>query len=430
MGKGLKAAWAAVEEWSVEFATGRSVRDRRRGRLVRSLLVMCLVAPVFTLPADAATPQGQFEECLLDRINHERARNGAPALQMAWDRVFAVRSWSRWMRFNTFRHMTSAERRPILPPRTSTWAENIAMHSGNLADCGPIHDMFMRSAGHRANRLNASMQFVALGVYRDHSGWWVTELFFAAPGYPSAPAPPGCPSGRECDTVVLQDAGGRFEIRQGISTQSVRSFYFGNPGDIAFSGDWDCDGTDTLGLYRQSDGYVYLRNTNTQGVADVTFYFGNPGDVPIAGDFNGDGCDTVSIYRPSESRFYIINRLGSRDRGLGRADYSFQFGNPGDKPFVGDFNGDEVDTIGLHRESTGLVYFRNSNTTGVAHAQFVFGNPGDRLVAGDWDGNGVDTVGVYRPSNGMFYLKRSNSSGAADWQLFVDETNGVVVINQ
>jgi len=30
----------------------------------------------------------------------------------------------------------------------------------------------------------------------------------------------------------------------------------------------------------------------------------------------------------------------------------------------------------------------------------------------------------------MFYLKRSNSSGAADWQLFVDETNGVVVINQ
>src|SRR5690606_36093981 len=185
---------------------------------------------------DAATPQGQFEECLLDRINHERARNGAPALQMAWDRVFAVRSWSRWMRFNTFRHMTSAERRPILPPRTSTWAENIAMHSGNLADCG---------------------------ASRDHSGWWVTELFFAAPGYPSAPAPPGCPSGRECDTVVLQDAGGRFEIRQGISTQSVRSFYFGNPGDIAFSGDWDCDGTDTLGLYRQSDGYVYLRNSNT-----------------------------------------------------------------------------------------------------------------------------------------------------------------------
>ena len=63
------------------------------------------------------------------------------------------------------------------------------------------------------------------------------------------------------------------------------------------------------GLYRQSDGYVYLRNTNTQGIADIKFFFGNPGDVPLAGDFDGDGCDTVGI-PPSEQRFYIINELG------------------------------------------------------------------------------------------------------------------------
>jgi hypothetical protein len=120
----------------------------------------------------------------------------------------------------------------------------------------------------------------------------------------------------------------------------ITSFFFGNPGDYPFMGDWNCDGVDTPGLYRQSDGFVYLRNSNTQGVADITFFFGNPGDVPIAGDFNADGCDTVSIYRPSNQTFYIINALGQDGGGLGAAQFSYVFGNPGDKPFVGDFNGD------------------------------------------------------------------------------------------
>jgi len=106
----------------------------------------------------------------------------------------------------------------------------------------------------------------------------------------------------------------------------------------------------------------------------------------------------VSIYRPSEQRVYVINDLGTNDLGLGAADYSFAFGNPGDKPFVGDFDGDGVDTIGLHRESSGLVYFRNSNTTGIADSQFIFGDPGDQIIAGDWIGAGKDTVAVYRPS--------------------------------
>jgi hypothetical protein len=148
-------------------------------------------------------------------------------------------------------------------------------------------------------------------------------------------------------------------------------------------GDWDCDDIDTPGLYRQSDGYAYLRNSNTQGIADVSFFFGNPGDVPIAGDFNGDGCDTVSIYRPSNQTFYIINKLGTSDAGLGAAEYSYVFGNPGGQPFAGDFNGNGQDTPGLHRATTGLVYYRNTNAQGIADRSFIYGDPGDRFVAGD-----------------------------------------------
>jgi len=219
----------------------------------------------------------------------------------------------------------------------------------------------------------------------------------------------------------MVDEIGFFDPSQGLWHLNTRggspgSFYFGNPGDYPIVGDWNCDGTDTPGLYRRSDGYVYLRNVNTQGVADIRFFFGNPGDLPLAGDFNGDGCDTVSIYRPSETRIYIINELGSNDGGLGAADHSFLFGNPGDKPFVGDFDGDGEDTIGLHRESTGFVYFRNANTTGNAHKQFFFGDPQDRFVAGDWIATGEDTPGVYRPSNRTVYLRYDNTEGNADEQ--------------
>jgi hypothetical protein len=203
---------------------------------------------------------------------------------------------------------------------------------------------------------------------------------------------------------------GRFVFSRGSGINL--DFWFGNPGDVPFMGDWNCDGVDTPGLYRQSDGFVYLRNSNTSGAADVSFFYGNPGDVPLAGDWDGDGCDTVSLYRLSEGRMYIRNELGT-----GVADYSYFFGNPGDVPFVGDFDGDGVDTVGLHRESTGLVYFRNSHTSGVADAQFVYGDPGDVIMAGDWNGNGIDTVAVYRPSNGMLYLNDTNAPGNAAYSM-------------
>ncbi len=196
-------------------------------------------------------------------------------------------------------------------------------------------------------------------------------------------------------------------------------FFFGNPGDVPFMGDWDGNGTATPGLYRQSDGFVYVRDSNTEGVADSEFFFGNPGDWPLVGDFDGDGKDSVSIYRESEARVYVVNRLGEDGGGLGAADFDFLFGNPGDVPFVGDFNGDGIDTVGLYRQSTGFAYFRDSLTTGVADFEFFYGDPGDVILAGDWDGDGDDTVAVYRPSDGKVYVNLENAATVADYWVYV-----------
>ena len=158
------------------------------GALLAALLVVASPSP-----ASAAPTQDEFEVCLLDKINADRVKNGAVPLEMAWDRIDDVRAWSKWMHNNDFRHMNSSERNPILPPDTYTWAENIAYSGWSVEDCSQIHSMFMNSPGHRANILNASQRFVALGAYNGSRGWFVTELFFASSSYD-----PGC-EGTFCD---------------------------------------------------------------------------------------------------------------------------------------------------------------------------------------------------------------------------------------
>lgn len=159
------------------------------------------LVPVVSQPAEAAISRDAFEHCLLDRANEERAALNRPQLQMAYDKIDAVRDWSEWMRFNEFKHMPSSVRNPILPPNWNTWGENIAMHSWqNMPNCDTIHEMWMNSSGHRANILNPSFRFLAVGTYVDGSGWWATQLFFNASDYY-----PAC-TGTFCD-----DEGSIFE---------------------------------------------------------------------------------------------------------------------------------------------------------------------------------------------------------------------------
>jgi hypothetical protein len=261
--------------------------------------------------------------------------------------------------------------------------------------------------------LTGSTLSIALGG----GSWGAPESWFQNAGTIPDDAGPEC-LGDRCDTIGYVSRGGIWSIADRPRTKpALAEFYYGNPGDVPFSGDWNCNGVDTPGLYRQSDGFVYLRNTNTQGIADLEFFFGNPGDVPLIGDFNGDGCDTVSLFRPSQHRIYIINDLGQDGAGLGAADFYFTFGNPGDVPFVGDFDGDTIDEVALHRGSTGQMLLKRELTGGTADWTFTYGSPGDIPFAGDWNGDGTDTIAVFRQSNNNWYIRLANSAGNADHQI-------------
>ncbi|MEZ5175724.1 MAG: L,D-transpeptidase [Acidimicrobiia bacterium] len=210
----------------------------------------------------------------------------------------------------------------------------------------------------------------------------------------------GLAAANASDDVGLVDRETGLWYLRDADTGETTSFYYGNPADIPFVGDWDCDGIATPGLYRQSDGFVYLRNTNTQGVADVLFFFGDPNDIPIAGDFDGDGCDTVSIYRSSESRVYIINEIGADGKGLGSAEFFYDFGNPGDVPVVGDPDGDGVDTVHMFRPSTNRLYLNNA----LAHGSNGVITVPDRTapLIGDWPG--ADPVATFGSNPAEFIV--------------------------
>ncbi|GMR02887.1 MAG: hypothetical protein BMS9Abin20_1240 [Acidimicrobiia bacterium] len=224
---------------------------------------------------------------------------------------------------------------------------------------------------------------------------------------PEQPPPPP-PSGPA--TVGVQDPRtGIWSLR--IHDGSTKQFYYGDPNDIPFIGDWNGDGIETVGLYRKSVGFLFLRYTNTQGVADVDIYYGIPGDIPIAGDWNGDGVDTVGIYRPSEARFYLRN---TNTQGI--ADVDLQFGEVGDVPIAGDWDGDGIDTVGVYRPSTKMVYLTDSISDGTISVSFEYvgAEAGDRVIAGDWDNDGSDTLGVFRPSTSTFYLRDTFTQQSAN----------------
>jgi spore germination protein YaaH len=202
------------------------------------------------------------------------------------------------------------------------------------------------------------------------------------------------------DEIGFVDPGsGQWRLR------GVPTFYFGNPGDNPLLGDWDCDGTTTPGQHRAADGFIYLRDSVTQGIADRRFYFGNPGDVPVAGDWDGDGCDTVSLWRPSERRVFIIDRLGSADAGLGAADHSYAAGAPGQVPFA--LPQGAVDIVAFHDPNSGEVFIDGERG--------YFGDPGDIVVAGRW--GSAPALGAFRPDERRFFAGAATgcAAGARSW---------------
>jgi hypothetical protein len=235
------------------------------------------------------------------------------------------------------------------------------------------------------------------------------QLSITTPGDPPA-IPPGD------RTAMFDPVTGRWHLRH--ADGSATTFYYGVPGDVPLLGDWDGDGDDTPGMYRPSNGFAYLTNTMPPdggvGVADsgLAFFFGIPGDRVLSGDWDGDGIDTLGIHRGAKIYLTNVNATSIAER-------EFYFGAAGDIALGGDADGDGDDSVFLYRPTTGVVYFTTEVPAAPGNAaqttgSLQFPQTSDRLVVGDWNDDGIDTVGAFRPATTTMHIRNSNTTGPSD----------------
>ena len=189
---------------------------------------------------------------------------------------------------------------------------------------------------------------------------------------------------------------------------------FGIAGDLPITGDWDGNGIDDVGIFRPGTGQFKLRGLF--GLT-VTMNFGQNGDLPVAGDWNGDGIDTVGVFRPATGEWFLTNGPNTNNT-TPPVNFQFVFGQNGDLPIVGDWNGDGFDTPGVLRSGSSQFFLSNGFQGITDIGPFTFGSFGTKPVAGDWDGNGVATIGVFNPGTGTMSLNNTNTSGNGTGDLF------------
>jgi len=146
-----------------------------------------------------------------------------------------------------------------------------------------------------------------------------------------------------------------------------------------------------------TSGWRTLKRTATgkfrKDLIDHVFRYGDEGDVPLTGDWNGDGVTNIGIFH--HGTWYLDIDGDGR---WSPADIEVTLGQAGDVPVVGDWNGDGIDELGVFRDGLWLLDTNGDRVLDDRDKTFRLGESGDVPVVGDWNADGVDEVGVYRPT--------------------------------
>jgi len=212
-------------------------------------------------------------------------------------------------------------------------------------------------------------------------------------------------------TGVYVPSTGMWLLRNSNSTgdPDIIVKFGGQPEDLPVAGDWDGDGRTDLAIFR---GGTFIRArltpptlcipcqtfTFVQSVDEIAF--GEPGDLPMAGDWDGDGKDDIGVFRPGKIGTFLLRiPLPAPFCPLCPQTIfttkTVAFGSAGQLPVAGDWNSDGKDEVGVF-DPVITRFFLTEDFVDPTFI-FLFGIGGDRPIAGDWLGRGVDSVGVFEP---------------------------------
>jgi len=235
----------------------------------------------------------------------------------------------------------------------------------------------------------------------------------------------------QSDVMVWRPSTGTwYALTSGSAFNAGVAKQWGNAslGDLPFQADIDGDGIADLIVWRPGDGTWYWLTSGSgySYAAQGSRQWGNSGlgDQPMVGDVDGDGLADLIIWRASTGTWYWLTSSSGYSYAAGGG---IQWGNPslGDRPVLGDYDGDGRADLAVWRASTGTWYWLTSSTNySYASARGIqWGNNGlgDKIITGDIDGDAKADLILWRPTDGTWYWLTSStgyaysSAGSKQW---------------
>jgi len=207
------------------------------------------------------------------------------------------------------------------------------------------------------------------------------------------PVPANMSGDARAELVVYRPSNGTWYIRNWDGTS--RSVQWGVLGDHPVPVDWNGDGIAELTVYRPPAvggtqyGTWYILASD--GLTYTWVSWGEFGDCPLVGDFDGDRRADLAMFRGTTGMWYIYFGKGATG--------SYQWGAWGDIPLPTRSNGKHLLTI--YRPGNNTFYWKDAVTGG--NSSLTWGEPGDIPRVADTDGNGNDELMIWRPREGNWY---------------------------
>ncbi|SJN19069.1 Putative multicopper oxidases [Sphingobacterium sp. JB170] len=165
--------------------------------------------------------------------------------------------------------------------------------------------------------------------------------------------------------------------------------WFGADGKLKFS-QWNAGGVAVPSYYEGGAITVpaaYNINKGMFVMADGrSEFFGEPGDIPVPGDYDGDGVAELAVWTPETALWRIKGEKKPLKHGWAES-----------TPVLADYDGDGAIEKAVWRWSNQTWYIAEVGN-------IPFGKLGDVPVPGDYNGDGKAEMAVWRPSTGEWFI--------------------------
>ncbi|MFD2698166.1 T9SS type A sorting domain-containing protein [Mesonia sediminis] len=166
--------------------------------------------------------------------------------------------------------------------------------------------------------------------------------------------------------------------------------------DFIFSGDFNGDGLDDIGVNRISDPnsvnigeWIIFINDGDGGFYSFNqfrYSWGMQPDNITTGDFNGDGYDDIAIFKINDG-WYI--KLNNQNNGFQSGHIKYNWASNPDFIFSADFNGDGYDDLGMKNSNFSMgdwiVRFNNKSNSFENQKRYIWGTSPDLITVGDYN---------------------------------------------